>query len=203
MPTITSLKQQNKKERFNVFIDGEFAFSVSIDAVIKYRLKEGLLLSNTQIQEITQEEEKNYAFSLGLKYINKAFKTKKQVKTYLISKEISYNSVKFAIEKLTDLGYLNDVEYAKQYIETYSNSQGKRMVDYKLMMKGVNKEDIESAYTSIEIPSKENAKLIAEKRLKNKEINRENILKTYRYIVSKGFSFEEAEYAVKEFKEQL
>ena len=70
MPTITSIMQQSKKERFNVFLDGEFAFSVSIDAVIKYKLKEGLLLSNTLINQISTEEEQNYAFSLALKYIN-------------------------------------------------------------------------------------------------------------------------------------
>ena len=71
---------------------------------------------------------------------------------------------------------------------------------YKLMAKGVKKEDVESAYDASGGSAKDNAAALAIKRLKNKEINKENILKTYRYLISRGFSYEEAEFAITPFK---
>ena len=75
------------------------------------------------------------------------------------------------------------------------------MVEYKLMMKGVKKEDIGAAYDGVEIDAKQNAKNLAIKHLKNKEKSKENLAKTYRYLLGKGFSYEEANFALSELKE--
>ena len=44
---------------------------------------------------------------------------------------------------------------------------------------------------------------IVQKHLKNKEKTKENIAKTYRYLIGKGFSYEEASYALKFFIEDV
>jgi SOS response regulatory protein OraA/RecX len=67
-------------------------------------------------------------------------------------------------------------------------------------MKGVKKEEINSAYENLEVDSKENAKIIAQKHLKNKELSKENLAKTYRYLIGKGFSYEEASFAIEQMK---
>ena len=65
------------------------------------------------------------------------------------------------------------------------------------MMKGVRKEDIGSAYEDKEYTGKEDAARLAEKHIRGKERTKENVAKTYRYLIGKGFSYEEAECAVK------
>ena len=77
---------------------------------------------------------------------------------------------------------------------------GKRLLAYKLMAKGVKKEDIEAAYETAGKNSAENAAALAAKKMKNKDVTKENVLKTYRYLVSRGFSYEEAERAVEPFR---
>ena len=47
---------------------------------------------------------------------------------------------------------------------------------------------------------KENAKNIAIKHFRGKEKTKENLAKTYRYLIGKGFSYEEASFAIDHLK---
>lgn len=204
MSVITAVKIQEKdKNRCNVFVDGEFSFAVSLDLAIKYGLKKDLSLNEIPLDEIKKEDSKNYAFSLGVKYTSKALKTKKQVVTYLQNKGFDLDVVYFVVDKLKEYNYVNDEEYAKRYLEIKSYSEGKRLSDYKLMMKGVKKSDIDSAREDVYIDSKESAFSLAQKKMKNKENTTENLSKVYRYLIGRGFSYEDANYAVDKLKEIL
>jgi len=202
MPKITAITKQSNNNYFvNIFLDGGYSFSVTLDSLMSNGLKVGVELSEKDIEKIKFSAENDKAAKKGLTYVSKSFKTKKQVKDYLISKGFSIQSVLFAIDKLTEFGYIDDVEYARRYIETYSSTQGKRLMEYKLMMKGIKKSDILAAEENFDFSSKENALKIAERRLFNKEITKELLSKTFRYLVGKGFSYEDAEYAISHFKE--
>ena len=108
----------------------------------------------------------------------------------------------FIPNKLKEYSYIDDCEYSKRYIDSVSKTQGKRLVEYKLMQKGVKKQDISSAFDDCDIDAKANAKAVAQKYLKNKEITKENIAKTYRYLVGRGFSYDEAGYAIASFNSE-
>ncbi|MBQ8426282.1 MAG: RecX family transcriptional regulator [Clostridia bacterium] len=202
MPLITSISVQEKnKKRCNLFINGEFYAGISLECALKYRLKKGLELSQNELTEIILESNKVEALSLGIKYVTNALKTKKQVKTYLLGKGYSEEVVWYCIDKLKEYKYIDDAEYAKRYIESVSKNQGTRLTEYKLMMKGVKKEDIAFAYSECDIPHNENAFSVAEKHIKHKERTKENLSKTYRYLIGRGFSYEEANFAISKLKE--
>ena len=202
MSIITDILQQNKvKNRCNVFVDGEFSFAVYVDTVIKFGLKKDLVLDDELKKKITEDDEKLYAFSLSTKYLSRVVKTKKQVITYLNGKGFSDKTIFAVIDKLIEYGFINDEEYVRRYLTTYSRSQGKRLADYRMMKNGISKTVIESVREIFDDNSKENAYNIAEKRLKNKTIDKLLLSKTYRYLISKGFSYEDAEYAVSKCKE--
>ncbi len=197
MGKITAISVQEKdKERCNLYIDEKFYSGLSIDLVYLYGLKVGEEISEQRLSEFILEDERKKAFNKALNYVSKAMKTKWQVKDYLVKKGFSDSVSWEVVDKLKEYNYVNDVEYAKCYIEFNNKTQGKRLIESKLMAKGVKKEDILSAYELVEVPFKDNAKLLAEKYLKNKEKTKENILKTCRYLVSRGFSYEEAKNAV-------
>lgn len=203
MSKITAVTAQEKrKDRCNVFVDGEFFAGVSLETVIKFRLKVGDETDSERLKEMLEESEKTEAVEKALSYVSNAIKTKRQVKDYLIKKGFSETSVRHAVDKLKEYGYINDEEYARRFIESTGKTQGKRLMAYKLMLKGVKKDDVEAAYETAGGAAKDNAAALAEKRLKNKEITKENILKTYRYLISRGFSYEEAASAVEPFKRE-
>ena len=203
MPKITAITvQERKKDRCNLFIDGEFFAGVSLETVMKNRLKVGLEIDGKELQEVLFESERTEALNKAVDYVSKALKTKRQVKDYLLRKGYSEDTVWYCIDKLKEYNYVDDCEYSKRYIDSTSKTQGKRLVEYKLMMKGVKKQDISTAYDECKIDGKENAKAVAQKYLKNKEINKETIAKTYRYLIGRGFSYDEASYAISSFNEE-
>lgn len=203
MSIITSISVQDKdKTRCNVFLDGEFGFALSVESVIKLRLKKGDELTEKQIKELTLDGEKSKGLYKGIAYSSRMLKMSKQVKTYLYSKGFSDNVVYYVVDKLKENGYVNDLLFAQRYIECNALNKGKRMLEYKLLEKGVSKSDIEKAFELTDVPSENNAVILAKKYFKNKEKTYENFSKTFKYLLSHGFSYSEAETAVNALKEE-
>lgn len=203
MPKITALTiQQKDKERVNLFIDGEFYCGLSLEIVLKNQLKVNAELTNDELEYIVKEGSYKEALAKGVNYLSKALKTKRQVKEYLLKKEFPEEIVWQVVDRLKEIGLINDVEFSKHYIESVSSSQGKKMVEFKLMSKGVRKEDIACAYEQISVNYDDSAKIIAKKHIKNKERTKENLLKTYKYLIGKGFSYEQAQSAISLLKEE-
>ena len=203
MAKITAITAQEKnKKRCNLFIDEQFFTGVSLETVLKYCLKVGQEIDQKDLADLVLDSEKVVAIEKAVAYTSKSLKTKKQVKTYLEGKGFTYEVVKHCIDKLVEYNMIDDKEYSKRYIESASKKQGKRLTEYKLMMKGVKKDDISLAYEDSNVCDKENAKIVAEKHIRNKEKTKENIAKTYRYLIGKGFSYDEASYAISFFKEE-
>jgi len=202
MRKITAITAQEKhKERVNLFVDGEFFAGVSLETALKLRLKVGDSVDETRLNEILKETERTEALQKAADYALKTLKTKRQVKDYLLKKGYSEDTVWQTVDKLKEYGYIDDKEYSKRFIESTSKTQGKRLIEYKLMMKGVRKEDIAAAYETAETDDNASARALCEKYLRNKEKTKENVLKAYKYLIGKGFSYEQADYAVALFKE--
>ena len=203
MPKITLISLQNKnKSRCNVFVDGEFYSGVSMETVVKSRLKVGMEVAREELDNVILESERSEALAKAADYISSRLKTKREIKDYLIKKGYSEEIAWYCVDKLKEYDYVNDKEYSKRYVESTAKKQGKRLTEYKLMMKGVRKDDISAAYFECDIDGNENAKNIAIKYLKNKDITKENLAKTYRYLIGKGFTCEEAGFAISAFKEE-
>ena len=135
-----------------------------------------------------------------MKYVNGSLKTKKQVITYLRGKEFTDNAVFYAIDKLQEYGFIDDEEFARRYMESASVSKGVKLIAYKLMEKGISKEIVEKVMSEINPETKQSALNLAQKRVKSKEITSDLIRKTYAYLISKGFSYEDADYAIRSIK---
>ena len=90
--------------------------------------------------------------------------------------------------------FVNDRNYAKDYAKGASKDKGKRLIALELSKKGVSPSDMQEALETIEDKSAAAAR-VAEKYLRNKEKTKENALKCYKYLLSKGFSYDTAKSA--------
>ena len=201
---ITGLKVQSKdKNRCNLYIDGDFKCGISVEATYKYGLKIGAEITNDMLNEVIFSSQKSQALTKAINYVSKSLKTKKQVKDYLLGKDFNIDIVYFVIDKLKEYGYIDDVEYSRKYIELNSKNKGERLIDYNLMQKGVKKEDIYLARESAVVDNFSSILTIVEKRLKNKEITRELLSKTYKYLIGKGFSYDDIDKVISKYKEEF
>lgn len=196
MKTITSVSVCAKnKSRSNIFLDGVFYCSMDNLIVVKYNLKEGIEISEEKLNSIQKENEFSTAFDLALTYVSRYKKTKKQVVYYLIKKGYLYVVAIEVVKKLSSYGYVDDKDYATSFVNEKSKNNGKLLIKMQLRAKGVDEKTAENAVGEIEDETP-NAIAVAKKYMRSKENNRDNLLKCYRYLLSKGFSFESAKSAI-------
>ncbi len=201
MKTITSVTVcARNKSRSNIYLDGEFYCSMDNLLVLKYGLKPEMQISPEALSEIQEENEFATAFDKALTYVSNSKKSKKQVVDYLIRKGYLYSLAIKVIKKLEEYGFVNDDDYARSFVQESAKTNGKMLIKMKLRAKGIDKDTAENAVDEIEdeAPS---AKRLAQKYMRSKEITKENLAKCYRYLLSKGFSFDAAKDAIKSFGE--
>ena len=201
MKQITALKEQLKnKKRVSVYLDGEFYCGLDLITVMKYRLKVGEYIEENRLVEIQYEAELQACFDRALSFISSSIKTQKQIKDKLLSLGYLDEIVEKSIEKLKNYGYVDDGDYAKRFASTYKGVKGKKLIKLELRRKGVSEKDAENAVDDIE-SQQQACDNLAEKYLKNKEKDQKNLLKCYKYLLSKGFDYDEAKQAVEKYNE--
>ena len=204
MGKITEISPQVKnKERCNIYIDNVFCCGILLETVIKNKLKVGNFISEEELGKIQLESERATVFDKSLDYITKSQKTEKQVRDKLKEKGYLKETVDYVIGKLKEYKFVDDEEYVKSYIRIYQNKKGKKLLEYELRLKGVRKDIIERVFEEIDIDQKDPCAEIMKKHLRGKEWTKENLSKAYKYVLSKGFSYEEASYALSKLKENL
>ena len=169
------------------------------------------LKANDNIERFYDEISYEASLEKGIFLISLKDRTKKEVRLKLEEKYKNKAAVLQAIEKLEELGYLNDLNYAMSYIE--SKTYGKNRVSYNLFQKGVRKDIVEKAYLALDEEKEENVedvkleKLI-EKKGKKVNINNERDEKKIKeeqkliqYLARQGFSLDKIFKKLKEYKE--
>lgn len=198
MNKITDIKPQVKNPtRCNVYLDNAFYCGLELETVMRYRLKAGDDIEKERLDEIQSDSETARAFDKALSFISLSKKTKKQVRDYLTKKGYTDKTIDRALEKMQSYAFVDDEDYARDYARSVSANKGKRLIALELKRKGVSDADASAALDEFgdELPS---ATAVAEKYAKNKEKNRENLLKCYKYLLSKGFSYDTAKQAADE-----
>ena len=169
------------------------------------------LKANDNIERFYDEISYEASLEKGIFLISLKDRTKKELQLKLEEKYQNKAAVLRAIEKLEELGYLNDLNYAMSYIE--SKTYGKNRISYNLFQKGVRKDIVEKAYLALDEEKEENVedvkleKLI-EKKGKKVNINNERDEKKIKeeqkliqYLARQGFSLDKIFKKLKEYKE--
>lgn len=203
MNEITSITPQVKdKRRCNIYIDGRFCCGLTLEATVKNRLKVGMVVSPERLSEIQLESEKNTAMDKALYFISATRKTQEQVRKHLREKGYLPAVIEYVLEKLNGYDFLNDAEYAKDYVGQTASKKGARLIKMQLKAKGLEEEDIDGAMATIETGTQEDAaKSILQKYMRNKTADRESLAKAFKYLLSKGFEYEIARSALTAFGE--
>ena len=200
---ITKIEFQKKHDdRANLYIDEEFYAGVSVELVIKEQLKKGMEIEKSRLDEIILEDQKHTAFSKAIKYSSSVLKTEKQIKEYLKKKEYAPSTIDYVIDKMVEYKYLDDEQYARAFVLTYSNKYGKLKLISALRSKGVSSKIIDNIFSQEDddLEIKSNIKSVAEKYLKNKVVDAKTYLKLGRFLASRGYEFDEISRVINELK---
>lgn len=198
MAEITSIEPQKKdKLRCNVYIDGRFYCGIKLEVAVKYRLKAGMHIEESRLDEIQLETEKSQAVDKAMNFISATMKTKKQIRDYLSKKGYTQAVSDYVIEKLEYYKLADDYAYCTAYVNSVSG-KGKRAIEADLIKRGAEKGAIEQALSQTE-ESVDTAIEILAKYLRGKEYTRENLYKAFKYLLSKGYGYDTAKSALEKF----
>jgi regulatory protein len=204
MQKITKISvQQKNKERFNIFLDEEYAFAVYESTLLKYQLVKGKELDELDIEEILYSDQINKAYLSAVHYLSFRMRTEKEIEVYLKEKEIEPFVIKEIIVKLKEQSYLNDAEFAVAYVRTQVQTtlKGRQVISQELVEKGVAKNTIEDSL--MEYSEKEELehaiKLVHKYSPKYKnDAFKIMIQKVEQALMRKGYSFSVIKVAIEE-----
>jgi regulatory protein len=143
-------------------------------------------------------------YNLSLRFLSYRPRSEKEIKDYLNEKKVDEEIQKKIIEKLKSYNFLNDLEFAKFWVEQRTKFKRKpiRVIEYELNQKGINKnliEEVISGFDSKELDL-ENAKKLAEKKMdfhRNLDPKKREE-KVMSYLLGKGFNYEIVKKALKD-----
>ncbi|MCC5894311.1 MAG: recombination regulator RecX [Alkalibacterium sp.] len=187
---ITKVQAQKAKNRFNIYINDEYAFPVDDNLLVQHRLIKGKELTKEDIDELRAKGELSKGYQAALHYLNFKMRSEKEIVDYLKKKE--YQTIGPIIEKLKSNRLINDEEYAKSFVRTNSllKLEGPKKIERTLYTKGLSKGDVLTGLDEYsEDKQQENASKLAEKvlnRQRNKS-SREMTQKIREQLMTHGF----------------
>ncbi|MGI5850123.1 MAG: RecX family transcriptional regulator [Christensenellales bacterium] len=157
--------QKKKNDRYNIYIDGEYAASLGAEACAVFGIKKGEAIDENVLRSAVFEDNTKYAFDSAVSLLAVKMRTRSELFSKLSRKGIDGDAISAAIEKLAGYGYVNDAVYAKEIIRTAiaSANYGRKAIAYKLKSSGIDDETIKEA---LALYTDETEKKIAEKKLK-------------------------------------
>ncbi|MEQ8672968.1 MAG: RecX family transcriptional regulator [Aggregatilineales bacterium] len=135
---ITALEiQKRNKERVNLYLDGEFAFGIPlIDAA---KLHKGQKLSQEQIDELRHLDAIQRSMDKAVRFLSYRPRSVDEVRRNLIKNETPESIVEIALERLINMGYLDDEAFARFWLENRDmfKPRGTAALRYELRQKGI------------------------------------------------------------------
>lgn len=193
---ITSIEKQKKEGRFNIFLDGEFAFGLYKETIYEFGLRVNDEMTPKQAEEIKTRDEIGFGKRVAYRFLNYKQRSEKEVRKKLNEKKLSESSIDIVISSLKDLKYINDESYAKSYIQSkiLRKPEGKRVLKMKLVDKGIPKDIAENIISEQYPPETETEKAADLLKKYEKKVRAktpvEKKQKCFRFLLSKGFDFD-------------
>ncbi len=191
------------KKGFNaLFINGEFLFSVDDMALINHKIKIGSSFNKEELDCISKTAQTSKAVNKCFDYLSRRSHSRKELVTKLL-KYFDENTAEKAVEKMEDLGYIDDEAFAnmmaRHMLEMKKSS--KTQTKQKLRQLGIDKDIIDGVLLQFsEDNQKDNIKVQLLKKYKNKMYDKQKVIAS---LLRKGFSISDIKSAIKEIEEDF
>lgn len=150
---ITAVEREPKqKYRYRVYIQGELAFTVHEDVMIKYRLVKGMTVDRAELMPIMEADERQKAYVQAIRFLGSKPRTVYEIEHRLQSKGFQADTVAQIISRLRQERLVDDQSYAKQWADqrVRNHKKGRLMIKHELQQKGVHTSQITEALEELD-----------------------------------------------------
>lgn len=151
MATITALTtQQRNKTRLNVFLDGEFAFGLALNAALG--LKIGQELSASEIDALQREDAFEAAKERAVTQLARRPRSTAEIQRMLRRHHVDEETIARVIAYLGDMNYVDDTAFAEYWVDQRESfrPRSRLALRQELAQKGLPSEVIAEAVASVD-----------------------------------------------------
>ena len=190
MGIITEItRQKRNRERYNVYMDGEFLCGIDAESLVRNRLQTGMEADGEQIRRAIFESDAKEAFERGADLLSHGRKTEREMRDYFARRGYSEEVAEFVLAKLKHYGYVDDESFLEAYLSGRAAGMGRYRIRTELARRGIPEEKIRERLESFREDPEEMADL-ARRFLRGKVLDRKTGAALYRHLLSKGFEAE-------------
>lgn len=191
--TVTKIEPVTKT-RYKVYVDGQFAFVLYKGELSRYHIAEDSELEEEIYQNLRKEIVLKRAKLRAMHLLNDMGRTESQLRTKLLRNDYPPDIVEEAIAYVKSFGYINDAEYARNFIENRKEKKSKKEIYAALCQKGLPKDLIETALEERYADDDSIAAIeaiVRKKKFDPKSTDYKEMQKMMGYLVRKGFRYDD------------
>lgn len=202
---VTAITQQKRDPgRYNIFLDGEYAFSLPMQDILYFKLKEGQEAAEETIDYIQSSLLYIKAQDTALHYIGYKMRTVQEIRRKLTEKEFPEDVTERVLLFLEKYGYADDREYCRKYIkETLRlKPKGSYAIKAELKQRGIAENLIAEALAETELDEAGDALFWLRKKTKGVYPTEQKEKKrVYDFLLRKGYSYSVIAEALRQMEE--
>ncbi len=149
--TITDLVlQRRNKERVNVHINGEYAFSLAM--ITAAGLRRGQIISPEEIDRLKAEDSYERAKQSAFRFVSYRPRSISELRESLSRKKYDKNIIERVVTRLVELEMLDDRKFALYWVEQRETfkPRSRRALSFELYQKGVDREIVDQIVGEID-----------------------------------------------------
>ncbi len=152
MSKITAIRTGRRRgKRVNMFLDGQFAFSLEAEAVAKEGLQIGQELSAEQIEVLAKSDHVDRCFNAATRFLSYRPRSESELRERLHRRGFDGDTVKAVIDRLKKQGLVDDMAFAqfwKDSRESFS-PRSQQLTRLELRQKGIGPNIIDQVVNSV------------------------------------------------------
>ena len=196
--------EPRRKSLSALYIDGEFAMKLDTETLLINHIKAGVEISDEQLHQLIEDSNNKRAKEKALWLISYRDHSKKEL-VDKIKRTSSEESAVATVERLTELGLVNDEAYARRYFKELTQGSkhlSPRGARYKLMEKGIDRELIDAIVEETDIDEREQIRTIINNKYRSFNADEKSKKRTVAALQRKGFRWEDIKSVMEEYEEE-
>lgn len=196
---ITALEPR-RKSLTAVYIDGEFALKLDTQTLLENRIKIGTVLDDEELKQLIEKSNTRRAKEKALWLISYRDHSKKELADK-IAKSCDRTSAEAAVERMQELGLVNDEAYARRYAQQLFEVKHLSIkgVKYKLIEKGIDRDLIDDILSEFDVDPKEQIREIIDKKYARCLSDEKGKRRAFSGLSRMGFSFGDIKSVIAEY----
>ena len=186
---IVTKVEEWKSKKYRIYIDDEFTFTLYSKELHQFHIRKGVVISQDIVFHILDTVIYKRAKERALFLLERKPLSINMMRMKLQENGYSPYIIDRVISFLEIYHYLDDEEYTRMYIHTYSCKKSKKQLKKDLLYKGISRDVIDTYFENNIYSEQDCFEKQFQKYIKGKNLeNYSDRQKIFRYIYSKGFS---------------